>query len=206
MKRIKFDSESLIPSKVICIGRNYVDHVKELANETPSEPVIFIKPNSAISEPIVLDGGEEIHYEGEICFLILGGAVKGIGFGLDLTKRQLQSMLKAKGLPWEKAKAFDGSASFSEFIPFDGDLGQLRMEFYIDDELRQTACYEQMIFKPDRFMADIHAFLTLEDGDIVMTGTPSGVGRLHPGEKLVGKVYLNDTLLVEKNWLVEGVK
>ena len=110
MKTIQLNNKAITPSKIVCIGRNYVEHIKELDNETPSEPVIFCKPNSAISDEIDLDKNDEIHYEGEICFVVMNNQLAGVGFGLDLTKREVQSKLKTKGLPWERAKAFDGSA------------------------------------------------------------------------------------------------
>ena len=202
MNKVKFQGQDIAPSKVVCIGRNYVEHIAELANETPSEPVIFIKPNSAITDSIVLKGPQAIHYEAEVCYLLCGGAVHGIGFGLDLTKRELQGQLKSKGLPWEKAKAFDGSAVFSQFVPYCGDLAELSMKFYIDNELRQTASFDQMIFKPEVFLANIQSFMTLQDGDVVMTGTPSGVGPLYLGQELRGQIFAGETLLLEANWSV----
>ena len=103
MKSVRWDGKAVYPSKIVCIGRNYVGHIKELGNEAPQEPVIFIKPNSAISNEIHSCKSEAIHFEGEITFLISSGELRGVGFGLDLTKRDLQSKLKAKGLPWERA-------------------------------------------------------------------------------------------------------
>ncbi len=128
MKSVRLNGNEVFPSKIVCIGRNYVEHIRELGNEIPTEPVIFIKPNSAIAENIHSNDSEEIHFEGEISFMVRSGELAAVGFGLDLTKRNLQSRLKAKGLPWERAKAFDGAAVFSEFVSFDGGINDLRLE------------------------------------------------------------------------------
>ncbi|MCH2056586.1 MAG: fumarylacetoacetate hydrolase family protein [Thalassotalea sp.] len=202
MKSIKFNGKEIQPSKVVCVGRNYVEHIKELNNEMPTEPVIFIKPNSAISNNLHTNETEEIHYEGEICFLINNGQIQGVGFGLDLTKRKLQSTLKSKGLPWERAKAFDKSAVFSEFVDC-GELQSYGMELYINNELIQVANYELMIHKPDALLNDITQFLTLEDGDIIMTGTPKGVGLVKLGDKFTAKLFSNDNLIIESSWAAE---
>ena len=202
MKSIKFNGKEIQPSKVVCVGRNYVEHIKELNNEMPTEPVIFIKPNSAISNNLHTNETEEIHYEGEICFLINNGQIQGVGFGLDLTKRKVQSTLKNKGLPWERAKAFDKSAVFSEFVDC-GELQSYRMELYINNELIQVASYDLMIHKPDALLNDITQFLTLEDGDIIMTGTPKGVGVVKLGDKFTAKLFSNDNLIIESSWTAE---
>ena len=127
MKYVKLDGKEVSPSKIICIGRNYVGHIKELGNEIPKEPVIFIKPNSAISAEIYSGEPDEIHFEGEISIMVHCGEPAAIGFGLDLTKRNIQSSLKAKGLPWERSKSFDGAAVFSEFVTFSGQVNDLRL-------------------------------------------------------------------------------
>ena len=202
MKSIKFNGKEIQPSKVVCVGRNYVEHIKELNNEMPTEPVIFIKPNSAISNNLHTNETEEIHYEGEICFLINNGQIQGVGFGLDLTKRKVQSTLKNKGLPWERAKAFDKSAVFSEFVDC-GELQSYGMELYINNELIQVANYDLMIHKPDALLNDITQFLTLENGDIIMTGTPKGVGVVKLGDKFTAKLFSNDNLIIESSWTAE---
>lgn len=199
---IYFENETLVPSKVVCVGRNYVEHIEELNNEMPTEPVIFIKPNSAISEQLGLHPNDNIHYEGEISLLIKGGKAVGVGFGLDLTKREVQSMLKAKGLPWERAKAFDRSATFSHFVALPQPISSLRMALFINDKLIQSADYGLMLNKPCDLLADISSFLTLEDGDIVMTGTPKGVGQINAGDQFIGKIFSDDMLLVEHCWQV----
>jgi len=201
---INFENQAITPSKVVCIGRNYVDHIKELNNEMPTEPVIFIKPNSAICEHLAVHEQDEIHYEGEISLLIRQGQVAGVGFGLDLTKRELQSTLKAKGLPWERAKAFDKSATFSDFVALNQPVSSLRMELFINEQLIQAANYELMLHKPEMLLKEIASFLTLADGDIVMTGTPKGVGKVNAGDQFVGKIFSDNTLLVEHYWIAES--
>ena len=122
MRSIVLDVREVFPTKIVCIGMNYVEHIRELGSETPENPVIFLKPNSAISRDIQSSKNELIHYESEISFVVNSGRLSAVGFGLDLTKRELQSGLKARGLPWERAKAFDGSAVFSEFVTFAGEI------------------------------------------------------------------------------------
>ena len=196
MRTINYNNTSIQPSKVVCIGRNYVDHIKELGNETPDSMVIFNKPNSSIS-PTLQYFSPDTRFEGEICFLIENKKISGIGFGLDLTKADIQNNLKAKSLPWERAKGFDGSAVLSEFIPFTGDITQIRFELFINDTLTQYADYDLMIYKPNQMLSEIQSFMSLEDGDIIMSGTPKGVGNYSIGDKFVGKVYEKDSLLLE---------
>jgi len=203
MKPISLDGKEIFPSKIVCIGRNYVDHIKELGNEIPEEPVIFIKPNSSIATAIESGKPDEIHFEGEISILVRSGELFGVGFGLDLTKRKLQSMLKASGLPWERSKAFDGAAVFSEFVAFEGQVSDLRLELYINDRLVQQGGCELMMYKPDEIIAEVKSFLSLEDGDLIMTGTPAGVGPLRAGDRFNGKVFEKDTLIVEASWVVQ---
>jgi 2-keto-4-pentenoate hydratase/2-oxohepta-3-ene-1,7-dioic acid hydratase in catechol pathway len=203
MQSIIYDSKAVFPSKIVCVGRNYVAHVQELNNDMPEEPVIFIKPNNAIARQPVALSGEVIHYEAEIAFLISAGRLAGIGLGLDLTKRDLQTKLKAKGLPWERAKAFDNSAVFSDFIPLTADIDTLRLELFINNSLVQQGGYQQMINKPEALLQEAMTFLTFEEGDILMTGTPKGVGAVHRGDRYTGKLYAGNTLLLEAGWLVE---
>jgi 2-keto-4-pentenoate hydratase/2-oxohepta-3-ene-1,7-dioic acid hydratase in catechol pathway len=203
MKPVKWDGEDVFPSKIVCIGRNYVDHIKELGNEIPKEPVIFIKPNSAISTDIHAGEPDEIHYEAEISILIHTGKLAAIGFGLDLTKRDLQSRLKSKGLPWERSKAFDGAAVFSEFVTFTDQTDNLRLELFINDRLIQQGGCQLMIYKPAEIMAEVENFLTLEDGDLIMTGTPVGVGVVHAGDRFTGRIYDNEKQMVEASWVVK---
>lgn len=202
MKSIRYDGKDIYPSKIVCIGRNYVDHINELNNQVPEQPVIFLKPNSSISSNIHSNKIDVIHYEGEITLLIISGEIKGIGFGLDLTKREMQSNLKANGLPWERAKSFDNSAVFSDFVSFKGNIEDLSMQLYINGSLVQYASVDLMLNKPDSILNEIKHFLSLEDGDLIMTGTPKGVGAIEPGDEFIGKIFEKGTLLVEGYWVV----
>lgn len=203
MKPIKLRQKDIYPSKIVCIGRNYVGHIKELGNEMPTEPVIFLKPNSAISTIIYSAKEPAIHYESEITFMVKSGQLAAVGFGLDLTKRDLQSRLKSKGLPWERAKAFDGAAVFSEFVDCPADISQLRLELSINGSLVQAGGCELMINKPDAILEETGAFLSYEDGDLVMTGTPAGVGPLGKGDVFVGSIFDGDKLLIKAEWTVQ---
>lgn len=200
MNPILFEERQITPSKVICIGRNYVDHAKELNNEVPTSPVIFIKPNSAISNELYAGTEQPLHYEGEIALLIMDGTIAGVGFGLDLTNREIQGELKAKGLPWERAKAFDRAAVFSDFVKLTDPVESLRLELTINDRLVQQGGYELMIFKPDLLLREITRSFTLEDGDIIMTGTPKGVGAFNRGDRFRGTILTGDNPLVTREW------
>jgi 2-keto-4-pentenoate hydratase/2-oxohepta-3-ene-1,7-dioic acid hydratase in catechol pathway len=201
MKTINYNNNKINPSKVICIGRNYVEHIEELGNETPDTMVVFNKTNSAISDKLYFVS-EDTRFEGEICFLIVDGKIDGVGFGLDLTKANIQNKMKSKGLPWERAKSFDNSAVFGEFVSFSGDITKLRLELFINDKLIQFASYDLMIYKPKEMLEEIQSFMSLEDGDIIMSGTPKGVGVYKLGDNFVGKIYCEDKLLVESSWIV----
>lgn len=202
MKTIRYNTAPLTPSKVVCIGRNYVEHIHELGNEIPSSMVIFNKPNSAITDTLRFFT-PDTRFEGEICFLMMGGEIAGIGFGLDLTKADIQNHLKAKGLPWERAKGFDGSAVLGEFVPFTGPLESLRMTLHINDILVQEATYDLMIYKPLPMVEEIKSFMSFEDGDIIMSGTPKGVNTYSIGDTFVGRVYSDNRLLIESSWIVK---
>jgi len=202
MNKIIFDAKEITPSKIVCVGRNYVEHIKELNNELPSEPVIFIKPNSSIADEIYFCPEDKVHFEGEICFLVQQGQLSGVGFGFDLTKRDVQTRLKAKGLPWERAKAFTGSAVFSRFVPYVGELSSLRMVLTMNHNVVQRGGYAHMIYKPKIILDDIKRFLTLEDGDIIMTGTPKGVAAIHRGAVFDAEIYTADKLLISQRWTV----
>jgi len=201
MHTVSFNTHTLAPSKIVCIGRNYVEHIHELNNEIPSSMVVFNKPNSAITDTLYFFT-PDTRFEGEICFLITDGTIVGIGFGLDLTKAALQNHLKAKGLPWERAKGFDGSAVFGEFVPFKGPLESLRMTLHLNGTLVQEALYDLMIYKPLEMIEEIQSFMTLEDGDIIMSGTPKGVATYKAGDEFIGRIYRDKTLLVESRWSV----
>lgn len=201
MKTVTLDGQPITPSKIVCIGRNYVAHIEELGNEIPAEMVVFAKPNSAIGDRLCAHlGGEQLHYEGEIAFMVQGGALAAVGFGLDLTKRDLQSRLKSAGLPWERAKAFDGAALFSEFRRYSGDPAGLAVELQVDGAVRQAGGADLMMYPPARILQELGTFMTLEDGDIIMTGTPAGVGPVEAGEVFTGRVYLGAENLARASW------
>lgn len=183
----------------MCVGRNYVDHIKELNNEIPDEMVLFLKPNSAISTELMSFHQEAIHYEAELCFVVENGQFSAVGLGLDLTKRGLQSRLKAKGLPWERAKAFDGSVVFSEFVAIENISESLTFELMINDELVQIGNIALMLNKPEQVLAEIQSFMSLSDGDIVMTGTPKGVGVVNRDDKFSARLY-DKELITQVHW------
>ena len=203
MNKIVLNNSEIFPSKVVCIGRNYMEHIKELNNEVPEDMVFFIKPNSAISNKLTFPKNQNsCHYEAEISFLIEDNKISAVAFGLDLTLREVQSKLKAKGLPWERAKSFDGAAVFSKFINFDQDITKLGIELYINGELKQKGDYSLMINKPSEIIKEARSFLSFEDGDILMSGTPSGVGSFEVGDVFVGKILLNENIIIEETFEV----
>ena len=187
--------------KIVCIGRNYADHIAELNNATPSEPVLFIKPASCAvdMEPnvaIPTDQGP-CHIETEIALLIgkelrratettAREAIAGLGIGFDLTLRQVQSELKEKGLPWEKAKSFDGACPLSEFIVPTADeaLDNLGIQLKLNHTVQQDGNSKQMLTSILPMLSYISRHFTLKPGDIVLTGTPAGVTALSPGDEL----------------------
>lgn len=199
MQTIRYNGTAITPSKVICIGRNYVEHIHELNNEIPSSMVVFNKPNSAITDSLRFIS-PDTRFEGEICFLMMEGEIAGIGFGLDLTKAELQNYLKSKGLPWERAKGFDASAVLGDFVPFDAPLESLRMTLHINEILTQEATYELMIYKPLEMIEEIKSFMSFEDGDIIMSGTPKGVSTYQIGDTFIGRIYSDEQLLIESRW------
>lgn len=201
MNTVTVDDTRITPSKIVCVGRNYVAHIEELGNEVPEQMVVFGKPNSAIGHELRSSlGGEPLHYEGEIALLIESGKPVAAGFGLDLTKRRLQTTLKERGLPWERAKAFDGAALFSRFSAIE-DTTALSLQLWVNDELRQSGGVELMMYPPAEILAQLSEFTSLEDGDIVMTGTPAGVGRVNTGDRFTGRVLQGSRLLAEQSWL-----
>lgn len=201
MNTLLFNDTPITPSKVICIGRNYVEHIHELNNEIPSSMVLFNKPNSAITDTLCFIS-PDTRFEGEICFLMMDGAIAGVGFGLDLTKGELQNYLKSKALPWERAKGFDGSAVLGDFVPLRVPLESLRMTLHINGTLVQEATYALMIYKPSEMVEEIASFMRFEDGDIIMSGTPKGVNTYTVGDEFIGRIYSGDILVVENQWSV----
>ena len=200
--------------KILCIGRNYADHISELKNERPSEPVIFLKPDTAIlkdNEPFYHpDFSNDIHYEVEIVLKInkVGKNIEAkfahkyydeIGVGIDFTARDLQSKLKEKGLPWEKAKAFNGSAPISGFIPKTqfADLQNLNFHLEVNGEVRQKGNTHLMLWNFDEIIAEISKYFTLKTGDLVFTGTPAGVGKIMVGDKLTAFIESEEMMNFE---------
>ena len=202
MQTVIFNGQQISPSKVVCIGRNYVEHIAELNNEVPTEPVIFVKPNSAISNEIKTHAIDDIHYEAEISLIVQDNRFIAAGIGLDLTKRQVQSVLKEKGLPWERAKAFDASAVFSEFVAIDNQVESLSLVLLINDDIIQRANYPLMIYKPAEIVTAVNEFMSFENNDILMTGTPKGVGKINKGDQFTGQLYDKETLILSKTWRV----
>ena len=188
------------PGKVVCVGRNYADHARELGNPVPEEPLLFIKPATALvalEQPLVIARRfQPCHYETEISVLIgkplsqaapdgAREAIAGLGVALDLTLRELQNRLKAEGQPWEKAKAFDGSCALSHFVPPGGQaLEALPLRLTRNGVLAQDSSSRQMLFPILDLLCRISAFFTLVPGDVVLTGTPEGVGALADGDSL----------------------
>lgn len=202
MLSVKILQTHVKPTKILCVGRNYHDHIKELSNAVPEQMVVFSKPNSAISDVLNSFHQEPIHYEGEICFTVQNGQLSAVGLGLDLTKRELQSKLKSQGLPWERAKAFDGSVLFSRFIPLDGiDIQHLSIEVFINCVRVQKGAVSQMIYSPQVILEELKSFTTPCDGDIIMTGTPSGVGEVQSKDVFLLRLKERDNTLIEVEWV-----
>jgi 5-carboxymethyl-2-hydroxymuconate isomerase len=203
--RIKNSSEEITVGKVVCVGRNYSEHAKELGNEIPDNPVLFLKPSSAL----IYSGGEiihpvfgnELHHEVELVLLIgetiskanKTQAEKGIigyGVGLDMTLRDVQDVLKKKGHPWTLAKCFDTSAVVSDFIlKKDHQLKpDEKLELKVNGEVKQSDTLESMIFNPAEIVEYISSIMTLEKGDLIFTGTPAGVSKVNRGDNLEAKL------------------
>ena len=201
MTPVYFYKTKITPGKIVCIGRNYVAHIAELGNQTPDQMVVFIKPASAIGAELNSSLDEPLHYETEICFLVRNQQLSAVGVGFDLTKRQLQDQLKEKRLPWERAKAFDGSALFSEFVAMPDDISQLSVELRIDGELTQQGSVQQMLYPPQAMINELQTFLSLQDDDIIMTGTPQGVGPVRAGARYEAAIRYNDVVIVSNEWI-----
>ncbi len=190
--------------KIICVGRNYTDHIAELKNEKPEDPVLFLKPDTSIllkKQPFFIpDFSNEVHYEVEVLVKIkkIGKHIQPkfahkyydeIGLGIDFTARDLQQKLKDKGLPWEKAKAFDGAA----VVPDNwldkrglGDVDDLGFRLEKNEQIVQQGSTSHMLWKIDELIAYISTYFTLKIGDIIFTGTPAGVGKVMPDDRLTG--------------------
>lgn len=202
MNSVVMDTKTFVPTKVLCVGRNYLDHIQELNNAVPEQMVVFNKPSTSVTSSLSSFHQEPLHYEAEICFLVENGSYTGVGLGLDLTKRSLQSYLKGKGLPWERAKSFDNSAVFSRFVPLNGlNTADLHLELFINCVRVQKGHVEQMIYSPNVILEELNSYTTLLDGDIVMTGTPQGVGEVHRGDVFLGRLKCGEKTLIEIEWL-----
>jgi len=164
--------------------------------------VLFNKANSAITDTLEYIQ-EDCRFEGEICFLIKDKKIEGIGFGLDLTKADIQKKLKEKGLPWERAKSFDKSAVFSKFVKLEGNIKSLEMKLYMNDVITQHANYELMIYKPDEIVSEISSFMTLEDGDIIMSGTPKGVATYARHDVFLAVIYVDGEMVLKEEFIVK---
>ena len=199
--------------KIICIGRNYVNHVKELKNNNPVEPLFFLKPDTSIQPKghpfFIPDFSNNINYEVELIIRInkIGKHIEErfaykyyneIGLGIDFTARDIQEELKVKGLPWEKAKGFDGSAQISRIFINKSDLDLNNISFYLlqnGNEVQRGNSLE-MIFSFEKIISYISRFYTLKIGDLIFTGTPSGVGKVEKGDNLVGYIEEKEMLKV----------
>ena len=187
--------------KIICVGRNYAAHAKELNNAVEEEPVIFMKPETALIAPrmpfFYPDFSNDVHFETEVVIRIAktGKNISekfahryydAVTLGIDFTARDLQQKLKTKGLPWERAKAFDGSAPVGEFIALDKlpSLNSLRFKMHQNGELKQDGNTADMIFSVDHIISFVSSYFTLKKGDLIFTGTPAGVGPVQKGDEL----------------------
>ncbi len=198
--------------KIIAIGRNYAEHAKELNNPVPTAPVIFMKPDSALikdNKPFYHpDFSTDIHHEIELVLKIskegkhisekfASNYYDEIGLGIDFTARDIQNRHKEKGLPWELAKAFDGSAPISNFVPKTqfADLYDLNLRLNINGETRQNGNTKDLLFSFESLIAFVSKYITLKKGDLIFTGTPAGVGRVNVGDRLEG--YLQDQKMLD---------
>ena len=200
--------------KIICIGRNYADHAKEMQSSVPTEPVVFMKPDTALlrnnEDFYIPEFSEEVHYELEIVVRInkVGKYIAKefahryydeIGLGIDFTARDLQRKFKEKGLPWEKAKAFDHSAAISPVFLEKNNLNLQNIDFQLlkNGKIVQKGNSKDMIFSIDEIISHVSKFFTLKIGDLIFTGTPSGVGKINEGDRLEG--FLNNQKLIDIN-------
>lgn len=198
--------------KIICVGRNYAQHTKELNNELPKEPVLFLKPESAIllkRLPFFYpDFSKDVHYEAELVVKInrVGKHIDAkfahkyyneLTVGIDFTARDLQSQLKGKGLPWEKAKAFDGSAALGKWVDKSEikNPNNMKFELMVNGISKQIGESAQMLFSIDTLISEISKYFTLKIGDLIFTGTPAGVGPVSKGDQLTA--YLENRKLLD---------
>jgi 2-keto-4-pentenoate hydratase/2-oxohepta-3-ene-1,7-dioic acid hydratase in catechol pathway len=199
--------------KIVCLGRNYLDHIRELGNAVPDRAVIFCKPASSLlangGNVVIPSYSDDCHHELELALLIgkQGKQIEqqealtylaGYGVALDLTLRDLQGELKEKGLPWELAKGFDTSCPISQFVPAEqiDDPNSLKLTLKVNGEIRQQSNTNMMMRSVEQIISEISHFYTLEPGDIILTGTPAGVARMISGDCLEGQIEQVDTLEV----------
>lgn len=202
--------------KIICIGRNYTDHINELSNERPDEPVVFIKPDSSVlpreQDFYIPEFSNEIHYEVEVLVKIkkVGKHINQkfahtyydeVSLGIDFTARDLQSKLKEKGLPWEKAKGFDGATVVGKWLAKTNfeDLNNLNFSLLKNDIEVQKGNTSLMLWKIDELIAHVSSYFMLKKGDIIFTGTPAGVGRIQANDYLSGKLEESELFSVKIN-------
>ena len=204
-RRVEGRGKEFTIGKIICLARNYSEHARELGNETPTAPVLFMKPASSV----IADGeavripqySDECHYEVELAVLIGSRAsgispqqamecVAGYGVAIDMTLRDVQNMLKAKGLPWEIAKGFDTACPMSDFVPPDAvqDPHDLTLRLSVNGEVRQHGNSSSMIHSVPQIIAHIGSIFTLEPGDVILTGTPAGVGKVRQGDVMEAEI------------------
>jgi 2-keto-4-pentenoate hydratase/2-oxohepta-3-ene-1,7-dioic acid hydratase in catechol pathway len=213
MHNVKLGKQEIQVGKIVCIGRNYVEHIRELGNQVPDKPVIFIKPASTIigegGTIVIPPHSSDCHHEVELAVLIGTDAknidannalahVAGYAVALDLTLRDIQGTQKEKGLPWEIAKAFDTACPLSAFIPADqvGDPQNLQIKLTVNDDVRQDGNTGDMMRSVADLIAVASTYFTLEAGDILLTGTPSGVGRIVSSDTLEAMIEKVGTLKV----------
>ena len=194
--------------KIICIGRNYIDHIKELSNQKPMNPVVFLKPDSAVIAKnqnfIIPSFSNEIHHEVELVIKInkVGKHIDKsfshkyydeIGLGIDFTARDIQNNLKEKGHPWEKSKAFDNSCMVGKFLKKEKleDISKIEFSLIKNNELVQSGCSNDMLWKIDELISYVSQYFTLKIGDLIFTGTPSGVSKVESGDILEGYILSN---------------
>ena len=200
--------------KIICVGRNYAAHIEELHNAVPEHPVLFLKPDTAIlikKQPFFIpDFSKDVHHEVEILVKInkIGKHIDRkfahkyydeIGLGIDFTARDLQTELKEKGLPWEKAKSFDGAAVIGNFLPKEtfNDINDIDFSLKKNGEIVQKGNTNLMLWKIDPLIEYISKYFTLKIGDVIFTGTPSGVSKVNPNDTLIGYIEENEIFSVK---------
>lgn len=208
MPTVTLETRTISVPKILCIGRNYSEHAKEMKAEVPADPVFFLKPRTAL----IHDGGsieipsisKDVHHEVEMTVLIGKGGrnipesyarlhVAGFGVGLDMTLRDVQADAKKRGLPWTLAKGFDTSAPVSTFVPAAQvpDVSALEVELKVNGHVRQHGSLRDLLFPVERLIAYLSRFISLEEGDVIFTGTPEGVAHVAPGDLLEASLFLS---------------